>query len=49
MDSGAVFRPLAWTPADAHQFLRNIPVFEAAGIVVRIPDWWKPSSRRGRR
>ena len=42
VDSGAVFRPLAWTPADAHQFLRNIPVFEAAGIVVRIPDWWKP-------
>ncbi|MET0963335.1 MAG: DEAD/DEAH box helicase [Noviherbaspirillum sp.] len=41
VDSGAVFRPLAWTPADAHQFLRNIPVFEAAGIVVRIPDWWK--------
>lgn len=42
VDSGAVFRPLAWTPADAHQFLRNIPVFEAAGIVVRVPDWWKP-------
>jgi hypothetical protein len=44
VDSGAVFRPLAWTPADAHQFLRNIPVFEAAGIVVRIPDWWKPQA-----
>ena len=42
VDTGAVFRPLAWTPADAHQFLRNIPVFEAAGIVVRVPDWWKP-------
>jgi non-specific serine/threonine protein kinase len=42
VDSGAVFRPLAWTPADAHQFLRNIPVLEAAGIVVRVPDWWKP-------
>lgn len=44
VDSGAVFRPLAWTAADAHQFLRNIPVFEAAGIVVRIPDWWKPQA-----
>ena len=44
VDSGAVFRPLAWTPADAHQFLRNIPVFEDAGILVRIPDWWKPQA-----
>ena len=42
VDSGAVFHPIAWTPADAHQFLRNIPVFESCGIVVRIPDWWKP-------
>lgn len=42
VDSGAIFRPTAWTPHDAHQFLKNIPVFEASGIVVRIPDWWKP-------
>lgn len=42
VDSGAVFHPIAWTPADAHQFLRNISIFEACGIVVRIPDWWKP-------
>lgn len=42
VDSGAVFHPMAWTPHDAHQFLQNIPVFEASGIVVRIPDWWKP-------
>ncbi|MCC7007034.1 MAG: DEAD/DEAH box helicase [Ottowia sp.] len=42
VDSGAIFHPIAWTPSDAHQFLRNIPIFEACGIVVRIPDWWKP-------
>ena len=42
VDSGAIFHPIAWTPAEAHQFLRNIPVLEASGIVVRIPDWWKP-------
>lgn len=41
VDSGALFHPIAWTPAEAHQFLRNIPIFEASGIVVRIPDWWK--------
>ncbi len=43
VDSGAIFHPIAWAPADAHQFLKNIPVFEACGIVVRIPDWWKPN------
>jgi superfamily II DNA or RNA helicase len=42
VDAGAIFHPIAWTPRDAHQFLRNIPLFEASGIVVRIPDWWKP-------
>jgi superfamily II DNA or RNA helicase len=42
VDSGAIFHPLAWTPQDAHRFLQSIPSFEASGIAVRIPDWWKP-------
>ena len=42
VDSGTVFQPQAWTPPDAYQFLRHVPVFEASGLVVRIPDWWKP-------
>ena len=42
VDAGKVFHPQAWTAADAYQFLRNVPVFEASGLVVRIPDWWKP-------
>ena len=41
VDSGEVYRPLAWTPAEAHRFLREIPAFEAAGLVVRVPDWWR--------
>ncbi len=42
VDSGAVHHPLAWTPREAYCFLKDIPQFEAAGILVRIPDWWKP-------
>ncbi len=42
VDAGDVFHPLAWSPAQAHQFLRDIPALESAGLVVRIPDWWKP-------
>ena len=41
VDSGRVFHPLGWTPADAYRFLKDIPAFEASGIVVGVPDWWK--------
>src|SRR5881628_3039289 len=41
IDSGAIYEAMAWTPADAHRFLRAIPAFEAAGLVVRVPDWWR--------
>jgi superfamily II DNA or RNA helicase len=41
IDSGAIYQPLAWTPADAHRFLQAIPAFEAAGLIVRVPDWWR--------
>lgn len=44
--SGEVFQPLSWTPAQAQRFLQDVEVFEAAGILCRIPDWWK-SARQG--
>ena len=40
VDSGKIFQPNAWTPAQAHQFLQTTALIEACGIVVRIPDWW---------
>ncbi|MES2074689.1 MAG: DEAD/DEAH box helicase [Pseudomonadota bacterium] len=43
VESGAIFHARAWSPREAHQFLQNVPLFEANGIVVRIPDWWRPS------
>ena len=42
VDSGEVFQPLAWSAAEAHAFLRDIAAMEAAGVSVRVPDWWKP-------
>jgi superfamily II DNA or RNA helicase len=44
IDSGAIYQAMAWTPAEAHRFLRAIPAFEVAGLIVRVPDWWR--SRR---
>jgi non-specific serine/threonine protein kinase len=41
VDSGAVFQTLAWTPAEAHQFLKEVPLFESAGVVVRVPAAWR--------
>jgi non-specific serine/threonine protein kinase len=41
VDSGQVYDALAWTPAEAHRFLRAVPALEAAGLAVRVPDWWR--------
>ncbi|MEO8350771.1 MAG: SNF2 helicase-associated domain-containing protein, partial [Chthoniobacteraceae bacterium] len=41
LESSRVFQPQAWSPAQAHAFLREVPVLEESGIVARIPDWWK--------
>ena len=43
VESGDVYHALAWTPRDAYRFLKDIPVFEESGIIVRVPDWWKAS------
>ena len=40
VDSGDVYRPLAFAPDDAYQFLKDIPAFEESGVVVRVPNWW---------
>ena len=45
LDTGAIFQPIAWTPSEAHRFLQDILLFEASGIVVRIPDWWQRRNR----
>jgi non-specific serine/threonine protein kinase len=41
LESEDLYHPLAWTPAEAHRFLREIPALEEAGVVVRVPDWWR--------
>lgn len=41
VDSGEIHHPLRWTPAEAYQFLTDVPRLEAAGIVVRAPGAWR--------
>jgi non-specific serine/threonine protein kinase len=41
VDSNRIFKALPWTPAEAYRFLKDAPACEEAGVVVRLPDWWK--------
>jgi SNF2 family DNA or RNA helicase len=48
VDSGHVFQPLAWTPTEAHRLLRDVPLLEESGLLVRMPDWWTRQAPRVR-
>ncbi|MDY6827296.1 MAG: DEAD/DEAH box helicase [Bacillota bacterium] len=45
VESGDIYHPLAWTPADAYKFLKDIALLEESGILVRIPNWWRKRPR----
>ena len=44
MSSGELFHPLKLNADEAYAFLCDIPKIEAAGIVCRVPNWWKKRS-----
>lgn len=41
MDSGELFHPLQLNAEEAYQLLQDIPSLEKAGILCRIPNWWR--------
>ena len=45
VESGDLYQPLAWTPQQAYRFLKDVPVLEESGVLVRMPDWWKKRPR----
>lgn len=45
VDTGDIFHPLAWSPPEAYQILKNATYLEEAGLLVRLPDWWKKRPR----
>lgn len=44
MESGELFSPLKLTKEEAYTILKEIPIYEEAGIMCRIPNWWKKKS-----
>lgn len=45
IESGDIFEPLKWTPKDAQQFLEEVPLYNEAGVLCRIPNWWRSISQ----
>ena len=45
-ESGDLFSPLAWSAKEAFTFFKEIPLYEEAGILCRIPNWWKGKAAR---
>lgn len=41
VESGEIYHPLRWTPAEAFQLLTDTPRLEAAGVIVRVPTAWR--------
>jgi superfamily II DNA or RNA helicase len=41
VDTGEIFHPLRWGPAEASRLLHSLPELESAGIVVRMPATWR--------
>lgn len=40
VDSRDIFQPQAWSVNEAYRFLKDVPLFESAGVIVRVPNWW---------
>jgi hypothetical protein len=41
VDSGEIYHPLRWTPQRALQLLKDSPLLEGAGVVLRMPASWR--------
>ena len=41
VEAGEIYHPLRWTPAEAVQFLKDVPQLESAGVIVRMPATWR--------
>lgn len=41
LDSRALFQPQSLTISQAYRFLRDVPLMEESGLVVRVPNWWQ--------
>lgn len=41
VESGDIFHPIGLSADEAYRFLSEVPLYEAAGVLCRIPKWWR--------
>ena len=46
MESGELFHPLRIGADDAHRFLLDVSALGEAGVICRVPNWWRTRSSR---
>jgi len=44
LESGELFSPIRLTAQEAYTVLKEIVIYEEAGIMCRVPDWWRKKS-----
>jgi non-specific serine/threonine protein kinase len=44
LESGELFSPIKLTTEEAYTVLKETALYEEAGILCRVPDWWRKSS-----
>jgi superfamily II DNA or RNA helicase len=45
IDSSDIYYPLAWSPSETYNFMKEIPVYEECGLLVKLQDWWKKQNK----
>jgi non-specific serine/threonine protein kinase len=45
VESGDIYHPYPFETDEAYRFLTEIPLYEEAGLLVRVPDWWRKRPR----
>jgi hypothetical protein len=40
VETGSIFQVQKWSASEAHSFLKEIPLMESSGVMVRVPNWW---------
>jgi superfamily II DNA or RNA helicase len=41
VENGEIFHPVGLNSDEAYTLLKEVPIYEAAGILCRIPNWWR--------
>ncbi|MEX1368967.1 MAG: SNF2-related protein, partial [Nannocystaceae bacterium] len=45
VERGEVYQAVRWSPEQAFEFLQQVAACEGAGVLVRVPDWWRSGRR----